>query len=275
MRRYREHDGSRISSHDVPVGRVGHHLVGERGRDRGERRDVLGARPEERLDHRVDRAHAGLGGGDRVGDLGVDRVDRRRRDESVDEDRAVGAERRRRWRASSRGVGEAGDRRHGATPAPRGSTTFGDVLQVRPRDLRRDAAAERHQHEHAAVAHDLDRLVGAVDLVGRRRGPQLLDRLRVRDARGGLVARVPVAVHLHVVEDVLADLVPRLVDVVGDEHRGGRVVRGQLGHARLVAVLAARRFVGLQHARRGRSGRRSRGRSGRRAWPPRSSRRPT
>ena len=87
---------------DAPVGVMGHHLVGERRRDRGQRRDVLGAGPEEGLDHRVDGAHPGLGGGDRVGDFGVDRVDGRLGDESVDEDRAVGAEgvgdgRRRRW----------------------------------------------------------------------------------------------------------------------------------------------------------------------------------
>ena len=97
---------------DVPVGVMGHHLVGERRRDCGQRRDVLGAGPEEGLDHRVDGAHPGLGVGDRVGDFGVDRVDGRVGDESVDEDRAVGAEGVGDGRVVG-GVGEPGDRSHG------------------------------------------------------------------------------------------------------------------------------------------------------------------
>ena len=72
------------------------------------------------------------------------------------------------------------------------------AVRVLPRQLGRQSTAERHQHQHAATAHDLDGLVSAVDLVGRGGGPQLVDRLRERQAGGVLVTRIPVGVHARV-----------------------------------------------------------------------------
>ncbi len=106
---------------DRRVRRVRDDLVGERGGHRGQRRHVLGVRAVERLHRRVDRAHARLGGRDVLVDLGADRRDRRRRDELVDEHRAVGAQRRDQG-VGIAGVGEPCDRRH--LPAPRGRQTW-------------------------------------------------------------------------------------------------------------------------------------------------------
>ena len=80
-----------------------------------------------------------------------------------------------------------------------------------------------------AAAHHGDGLVDGDDAVALVLGPQLLGRRREREAGGVGVALVPGGVAAHVVHEVRAELLPRLVEVVGDEEGLGRVRVGDAG----------------------------------------------
>jgi hypothetical protein len=94
----------------------------------------------------------------------------------------------------------------------------------------------------------LDRLVHCEDPVSAALGPQLVDRAPPRQAhRGGRVV-VPLGVRRGVVQQVRTHLLPRPVDVVGDEHRREARRRRQHAAARLAAEARALEAVRLLEA---------------------------